>query len=511
MMTSLLRILALLATMLCIAPSWAASDRHVFFVSDLHVGAGKDGQKWKQVEDFRWQADFDAFLDWVVSQPGPGTDLVFVGDTFELWQSPTMVCSGDFSNPKCKIDDCNEADTEMGCTENEALARFEQVLSAHPDYISAIRRFAGKGGNRVFFIPGNHDAALLFPKVRTRLLQAFQGQSVFVMRDGYWISADGAIFSDHGHQFDDLNTFEDWPKPFITRNDGVQRLRKPWGENMVQQFYNQYEFVFPIVDNFSDEITGINYALEHANHSQKLVAMRKLFRFLLRQQSTRQAGIFLGGEVEAPKWDHTEVRKLPPVFFVEALKEQPELYATATEALASGGLEFDPTSLSNEDIDAICITKLKIGGATGCPTGGNLGGIYKKWAFDKEKLEALYLTQRLPSLPKRPGPVALYVFAHTHSAFEPKPLPLGEMKGGSVTIMHANTGAFQRVASQSQITAILANSVRKVMDLQPEDLPACYNSIWVKPYKTTPDATLVRWSKSGGGAFVASTGPCLDE
>ena len=511
MMTNLLRWLALLAMMLCLAPAWAASDRHVFFVSDLHVGAGKEGKKWKQVEDFRWQADFDSFLDWAGGKPGPGTDLVFVGDTFELWQSPTMVCSGDFSNPQCRIDDCNEAHSESGCTEDEALARFEHVLNAHPDFVDAVRRFAGKGRNRVFFIPGNHDAALLFPKVRAHLLRPFQGQPVSVMRAGYWISADGAILSDHGHQFDDLNTFKGWPAPFVT-NDGVQRLRKPWGENMVQQFYNQYEFVFPIVDNLSDEMTGINYALEQANRSQKVVAIRKLFRFLLWQQSTRQAGILLGDPGKAPVWDHIKVKEQPPAFFVEALKKQPELYAAATEALANGGLEFDPKALSEVDIDAICITKSKIEGATECPTTGQLGAIYKNWALGREKLEVMYLTQELPRLPRRPGPVALYVFAHTHSSFEPTPLSLGEMKGGSVTLKHANTGAFQRVASPPQIAAILAKpemAGRTVLDLQPEDLPACYNAIWVKPYQAMPDATLVRWSKSGDGAFAASTGPCL--
>lgn len=516
MRTNLLRWLAALAMMLCLAPAWAASDRHVFFVSDLHVGAGKEGKTWKQIEDFRWQADFDSFLAWAGSQPGPGVDLVFVGDTFELWQSPTMVCSGDFSNPKCKIDDCNEDDPEVGCTEVEALARFEHVLNAHSDFVDSVRRFAGQAGRRVYFIPGNHDAALLFPKVRARLLAPFQGLPVSVIRAGYWISADGMIYSDHGHQFDDLNTFKDWPSPFIKYN-GIQHLRKPWGENMVQQFYNQYEFVFPIIDNLSDDMTGVNFALDQASRAQKVVAMRKLFRFFLWQQSVRQVGTYLGGPGTPKSWNYTEVKELPPAFFVEALKkQQPELYAAATEALASGGLEFDPKSLGNEAIDAICAIKAdmkaEFKGTTECPT-EQLGDYFKTKVIGKEELEVRYLTRQLPSVLRRPGPVAsLYVFAHTHSAFAPVSLSLGEMKGGSVTLKHANTGAFQRVASPAQIATILAKPEmvgKTVLNLQPEDLPACYNAVWVKPYQAAPDATLMRWSESGDGVFVQSTGACL--
>jgi len=40
--------------------------------------------------------------------------------------------------------------------------------------------------------------------------------------------------------FDDVSRFPNWPKPFVEQN-GQRYIVKPWGENMVQRFYNQYE------------------------------------------------------------------------------------------------------------------------------------------------------------------------------------------------------------------------------------------------------------------------------
>ncbi|MDM0041758.1 metallophosphoesterase [Variovorax sp. J22G21] len=509
----LIRLLVFAAAVLAMASAWADSDRHVVLVSDLHVGAGKVGNDWNKIEDFRWQADFDSFLGWVAARGGKGSDLVFVGDTFELWQSPTMTCTGDLSNPACKIPDCNEDDTEIGCNEQEALARLEHVIKAHADFVNSLRSFVAAGDHRVFFIPGNHDAALLFSKVQARLLAEFAGLPVTVESRGYWLSGDGEIYSDHGHQFDDLNQFDRWPAPFVDRK-GITYLRKPWGENMVQQFYNQYEYVFPIVDNLSDEWTGVKFALDQASFRQTSVAIGKLFRFVLLQESIRQAFIALG-EDQLPQWDRKTVRRMPTDFFLDILKPEPRLYAAASASKKSGGLVFDGASLTDNEVDAICAAKNNLAGATPCPKlSTELGAAVKGIFIGKRQMEVDYLRRVLPQVAADPRQVAsVYVFGHTHSAVEPATLPLGEMKGGSVNVVHANTGAFQRVASPSQIEAILAQPkmrTKVALDLQPEDLPACYNFVWVQPYKGSPGVKLLRWSQRADGSFADSQGTCLD-
>jgi len=44
------------------------------------------------------------------------------------------------------------------------------VLAAHAGEIADIVAFAKNGDNRVVFVPGDHDAALLFPSVARRVV-----------------------------------------------------------------------------------------------------------------------------------------------------------------------------------------------------------------------------------------------------------------------------------------------------------------------------------------------------
>ena len=69
-------------------------------------------------------------------------------------------------------------------------------------------------------------------------------------RAGYWVSADGKIYAEHGHQIGlNAHRFEAWPSPFVTRG-GMTTLERPWGEQTVQPLYNRLEERFPLVDNF---------------------------------------------------------------------------------------------------------------------------------------------------------------------------------------------------------------------------------------------------------------------
>jgi UDP-2,3-diacylglucosamine pyrophosphatase LpxH len=510
-----MRTIAALSLLLACGASIADTDRYVAFISDLHVGAGRQPNgDWKQTEDFRWQNDFNRFLDFISEGSKNKTDLVLVGDVFELWQSPTMTCSADLASPGCVVPDCNESDTEIGCSEPEARARLDYTLRQHRDFVDALRQFAARGANRVYFIPGNHDAALLFPDVRKLLLDNFKNLSVQVQDQGYWLSLDGQIYSDHGHQFDDVNTFTKWPRPFVQRN-GVTYLRKPWGENMVQQFYNEYEEIFPIIDNLSDEKAGVAFAVEQVGFQRSELAVGKFLRFFLFQQSLRQAFIALGpdGKVD---WDYGAVRSKSPAFFVEALNGDPKLAAMAREAQERGELHLDPATLTDEELQAICAAKDNLSGSEKCTRRSDkLSAAAKGALISDEQRMAVYLRKTLPEVAPANGTVAsVYVFGHTHSAKPPTKLALGEMKYGSADVLYVNTGAFQRVASPSQITSILAgpakNRAKSPLDLKPEDLPACYNYVWVEPYKGKPVPRLMRWAKGVDGVFRSSSGACLN-
>ena len=166
-----------------------AAGRLIVIISDLHLGLGRDpatGQ-WQPTEDFRWADAFGAFLR-AINQAGRGsTDLVLNGDTFELWQPLGS--------------ECRHPNVRLGCTEAEALSRLERVLAAHATEIADLGAFARTGGNRVTIVRGDHDAALFFPTLSERVVAAVNAPGrVDVAAQGNWVSADGAVYAEHGHQ-----------------------------------------------------------------------------------------------------------------------------------------------------------------------------------------------------------------------------------------------------------------------------------------------------------------------
>jgi hypothetical protein len=70
--------------------------RLTVFISDLHLGPGKEdtGEEWLRIEDFRWEKEFDEFATFIAKESDNNTDLIIIGDMFELWQSSNMVCDG---------------------------------------------------------------------------------------------------------------------------------------------------------------------------------------------------------------------------------------------------------------------------------------------------------------------------------------------------------------------------------------------------------------------------------
>ncbi len=496
-------------------PAAAASPRHTVLVSDLHVGAGKDaGGKWKRFEDFRWQEDFDAFLDMVSERSAARADLVLVGDIFELWQSPHMACSTDLSQPGCNADDCRVADTNLGCGEEEAVERLRLVLGQHADFIKALQRFAAKGTNRVVFVPGNHDAALLFPAVRTLLLRQFAHPRVSVAAEGYWLSEDGAIYADHGHQFDEVNKFAGWPRPF-KQSAGRNHLVRPWGENMVQQFYNQYESVFPIIDNLSDESAGVSYAVQQAGFPDSAGAIRRFFRFFLFQQSLRQAGSALGSEGRS-EWNVAALRGEDASFFMDVIAVDPHLRALGGQLRPGAADGFEPGAMSAWELDALCIAKEQVAGARRCPrTSTSLSALTVGATTTPQQRLVSYLRTTLPQVAAPGARIAsVYVFGHTHAAALPVQVSLGDMAFGSADVTTVNTGAFQRIATPGQIDAILrtpAQRGKRPLDLQPEDLPACYTFVWIAPYsiERKPVPQVQRWSRDMG-QLRTGEGTCHD-
>jgi hypothetical protein len=480
-------------------PAVPGTDRLRVFISDTHFGVGKVDGRWHNFEDARWAPEFAAFLA-AMDRVGNGkTDLILNGDTFELWQS-------------LDPDDCTVASNkDLGCSEQEALHRLDRVLQFHMPELTALASFAKSGDNTVTIVPGNHDAALLFPKVSKRVLDAMNAPAnrVRISDTGDWVSPDGLIYSEHGQQIGkEVNKFDHWPRPFLDYK-GMKYLQRPWGEQFVQRFYNAYENKYPIIDNISDESIGVRYGLKAEGAAAVPKDSGKFIWFYLTQISWSQLDANFGGSAEHPKWDIPEIRRKGIEFLADSLPKDDALGVAAKQQIAQGTFGLSLDDLGDEDIIELCnlrktlITADTIAGrpasVQACPL-ADFGAITQALFSSRNKVFGKYLEevrQRLSAEHRSERPFLLFVYSHTHKA-DFGFYPVSESSWNPFVV---NTGAWQRTVTPEQLAKIqqLHNLTdANVLTLQPEDLPACYPVVLVEPYKDVPKSKLRFWVNASG-------------
>ncbi len=220
-----------------------ASLRRKLLVSDLHVGPGEGSPIYSAIEDFSFDASWTQFL--ATQATHAPTDLIIVGDFIEFWQIEAAL-----GQPP-------------GSSQSGAVAALEVAIAAHPDVFSAMSSFLSAGDHRVIFVPGNHDAELLWPAVQLRIAQEIQpadiSHLVFVNAIAY---RHGDVHVEHGHRLDGQNSSDTPWAPVRMDETGVCRLEKVWGEVFLAEFFNSLEQQYPFVDNLSPEraalIWGVN-------------------------------------------------------------------------------------------------------------------------------------------------------------------------------------------------------------------------------------------------------------
>lgn len=467
-------------------------DRTTLFVSDLHMGVGKIDGKWHPTEDFRWHREFSDFLKTVNADSEKSIDLILVGDVFELWQT--------LEKDTCNYDSLrreigNKA-LDLGCTETEAFSRFSRVRDQHQLFFDSVARFVVEKENRVVFLPGNHDAALLFPRLVNAVLESFPAQArnrVHVAVEGYWISADGDIFAEHGQQIGaDPNCFQKWPKGAFIEHDGKSHLRKPWGEQFVQKLYNRHEEDFPTIDNMSEELRGAWYAIKARGVLGTLEELGRIIRFIFTQTSWDQTGQILG-EDGIPVWKiDSELAKLDTSdsrwkFLVESRPIDDPLRVPFDDTDFSKLPEQAP--FSREEVEAICDRRWLLvqndaaSGIVECESTGELGAIAEKIAEfqnpkEKDQRFRTHLTKIQKAIPagtRLNTSFSLFVYGHTHK--EQKSYAPFQTDAAWKPIVY-NDGAWQRTATPETWCTIARSKgysdVEALKKLVPEDLPACY-------------------------------------
>jgi hypothetical protein len=227
--------------------------------------------------------------------------------------------------------------------------------------------------------------------------------------------------------------------------------------------------------------------------------------------------------VREPDWNYGEIRQRKAAFFIDVMKDDPELYARVAAAVAADGGAFNAASLTDEQIDSICRKKAflykqeRYGGIDLCPQmKEKLGAILSAAVQDEVKIRN-YLETVLPQAAGQRNHVAsVYIYGHTHRAVPPPSQPLNIVSPFGVDpIEYANTGAFQRLATPAQLSAISTIKARSkpagaAVTIEPDDLPACYNYVFVPAYAGKPRSQLLKWYVAADGKFTSGSGKCLE-
>jgi hypothetical protein len=233
----------------------AENDKHLFYsgkrqdmrqtcivVSDLHVGDGTvGGDQFFQRQQEAWEGLLAA-----LGPDGPlgrdtGLELVVNGDGFDFLLS--MPAAGrQHTDPAY------------------ALPKVERMITAHPAFFAALRRFLAAPERQVTFTIGNHDVDLCFADVRARLREtigAAPGQVRFCLSRAYRPFPDVEL--EHGCQFDPWNRVDAlwdgyWPLLGLLDdgeehvNAGPESAPLPWGTRYYYQVFEPSLRRLPYLD-----------------------------------------------------------------------------------------------------------------------------------------------------------------------------------------------------------------------------------------------------------------------
>ncbi len=221
-------------------------SKRILIVSDLHLADGHpilDGFGQAQ------QAAFESLLQ--ATEPGgrlepprvgdaaAEIELILNGDVFDLLAIPPYLADG-ISTPA------------LAC---EKLAR---VVAVHGAFFDTLRRFLGKAGRRVTFIPGNHDIELVFAEAQEFVRQAIDAdpqtmQPVFSKTPYYRPLAD--VYVEHGHQYDFWNHARDaWDDAEQPLSPRPETLTLPVGTQYFQRAAHPISVRYPYFDTFDPPI-----------------------------------------------------------------------------------------------------------------------------------------------------------------------------------------------------------------------------------------------------------------
>ena len=482
-----------LFTFHCLTPHSAAQatgQRAVAVIGDLHMGAGRDAEgRWRRDENFRWSLEFAEFLRAIDAQHRSGVDLVLNGDTFEI---PSA--------------------------EPSALSALDGILAAHSVELDALSAFARAGSNRVVVLPGDADAALRSPKVADRVVRALRGSNdrVLVATSGYWLSRDGRVNAEHGHEI---------------------RFRGQ-ASTALQELRQRLEAIYPAVHNVAVSGGGAKYALAADNTLASGEVAVDLVRDALLNVSWQQFRMELDdGEVQPPRWDLAQARSQGASLLVASIADDDPLKGLVNRLAGEGRLGAIAAGLTDQELTTICDYRAAVRRArrrfeplvtqfaprgpavAECPRAPETrGAIFEYFWRSRDELYGNYVER---ARRRSSGPNAPVVFAIGHSHLADRAQSYANMISGgllkipmegfspvrgALTPVVINGGAWNRTITPVQLERLHDERGGSWPDflrsLEPEALPPCYSFVLIPAYDKEPAPAVRYWRQGADGAWA---------
>jgi UDP-2,3-diacylglucosamine pyrophosphatase LpxH len=207
-------------------------------ISDFHLARGRwlpDGRR-NPLEDFHQDEKFREMLEHYShgTYADADVELIVNGDFFD----PLAVL---FVPDEQRRQRRPEREFPIEVEENAAVRQFQRIIAGHPIAIGAMRDFLARG-KRIIFRWGNHDAALLWPKVQAYLREVLSPPTDLQIEFQLEPYVFDGICIDHGHQYEALNQFDE-NNIFIERRDRKGQVRRiqnlPFGSFFVMGLINR--------------------------------------------------------------------------------------------------------------------------------------------------------------------------------------------------------------------------------------------------------------------------------
>jgi UDP-2,3-diacylglucosamine pyrophosphatase LpxH len=205
------------------------SDKIVLVISDLHLSAGASlNGKRNLLEDFHADEELIEFLNFYSSDQikAAQIELIINGDFLDFLAVPYV-----------------EFFDDEFWSETAAVKKLELIYHAHQNVFDALIVFLKAKHRKITYMVGNHDAELIFPLVREKLLSYFPEElsGLFNIKyDQDIYSPAAGVYIKHGHQYEFAHQFS-LEEAIIETENGERYYQPPWGSYYVTQVINKYK------------------------------------------------------------------------------------------------------------------------------------------------------------------------------------------------------------------------------------------------------------------------------